>query len=165
MLSDLFDPRLLTKPLHGDFGPEDQLPKFLEHMRWPHGIQCPHCRSRNTIKFSKSQRKPEGRYIYHCRACRRQFTVTTKTPLHKTHVPMEKWLEAIAMIKRDSARTLKPADLMTHFGITRKTAQLMCRRLRQGMKAPFVRNLYVALRSYRNPEVIYRNLFPDLYTD
>ena len=78
---------------------------------------------------------------------------------------MKKWLEAIAMIKRDSARTLKPADLMTHFGITRKTAQLMCRRLRQGMKAPFVRNLYVALRSYKKPEVIYRNLFPDLYTD
>lgn len=117
------------------------------------------------MKFSKSQRKPEGIYLYYCRTCRLQFAVTTKTPLHKTHVPMEKWLEAIAMIKKDSARSLKADDLMRRLGVTRKTANLMCRRLRRGMRGPFIRSLYVALRSYKNPEMIYRNLFPDLYKD
>lgn len=78
---------------------------------------------------------------------------------------MAKWLEAIAMMRRDSARTLKPDALVSQLGVTRKTAHLMCRRLRLGMKGPFVRNLYVALRSYKKPEAIYCNLFPDLYEE
>jgi len=78
---------------------------------------------------------------------------------------MAKWLEAIALIKKDSARTLKPDVLMHCLDVTRKTAHLMCDRLRKGMKGPFVRNLYVALRSYKKPETIYRNLFPDLYEE
>lgn len=165
MRSDRFDPRLLTKALSGTFAPEDQLPKFLEIMRWPQKIRCPHCRSSNIRRFYKRHRKPEGRYLHQCRACRRQFTVTTGTALHRTHVPMGKWLKAIALIRNDSARTLKPAVLMSHLGVTRKTAILMCGRLRLGMKGPFIRNLYVALRSYKKPETVYRNLFPGLHTD
>ena len=165
MRTDRFAPERLTKPLRGEFAPEDQLPKFLEIMRWPRKIKCPHCRSMKIIRFCKSQRKPEGRYLYYCCACRRQFTVTTGTALHRTHVPMEKWLKAIAMIRKSSARTLKPAVLVRRLGVTHKTAQLMCSRLRQGMRGPFVRNLYVALWVYKTTEPIFRNLFPRLYQD
>jgi len=78
---------------------------------------------------------------------------------------MAKWLEAIAMIRGSSSRSLKATDLVRCLGVTRKTAHLMCERLRQGMRGSFVRNLYVALRSYKKPEAIYRNLFPDLYVE
>lgn len=75
---------------------------------------------------------------------------------------MEKWLRAIAMI-RGSSRRLKPAELVDSLGVTNRTAQLMCRRLRQGMRTSFIRNLYVALRLYKEPEAIFRNIFPHLY--
>lgn len=109
------------------------------------------------------QRKPEGRYLYSCEVHRHQVTVTTETALHRTHVGMAKWLEAIALIPRDSARSLKAGELAHRLGVTHKTARFMCRRLRRGMKGPFVRNLYVTLRSYPKAEVIYPNLFPYLY--
>jgi transposase-like protein len=113
-----------------------------------------------TLRAAK--RKPESRYLHFCRACRRQFTVTTGTALHRTHVPLEKWLTAITLIKATS-RELTAAALVRSLGVTHKTARLMCRRLRRGMKGPFLRNLFVALRAHKKPERIFRNLFPDLY--
>lgn len=162
MPSYRFSLDLFTKPWAGNYGPDDQVPKFLERMRWPRRIKCPHCHSTNVIRFEKPKRKPEGRYLYNCRACRRQFTVTTGTALDRTHVPMEKWLRAIAMI-RGSSRRLKPAELASSLGVTHRTAELMCRRLRRGMRTSFIRNLHVAMRSYKSPEAIFRNIFPHLY--
>ncbi|MEJ2009583.1 MAG: hypothetical protein P8Z30_15740 [Acidobacteriota bacterium] len=78
---------------------------------------------------------------------------------------MAKWLEETALIRDNTSYSIKPADLVPGLGVTFKTAQMMCRRLHQGMKTPFVPNLYVVLRSYKNPEDINRNLFPHLYED
>ena len=156
-----FDLRLLVTPLRGTFTREDQIPKFLEIMRWPNEITCPHCRSQRVMRFLRTHRKLESGYLYYCRRCRRQFAVTTCTALHHTHVPLEKWVRAVALI-RGSSRELTAATLARNLGVTYKTGLLMCRRLRRGMKGPFVRNLFIALRSYRTSE-IFHNLFPDLY--
>ena len=129
----------ILKPLQGTFDQDDQIPKFLELMRWPEGVRCPYCPSSKVTRLQKPKRKPEGRYLYYCRACRRQFTVTTKTALDHTHVRMAKWLDAIAMIRNRSSRRLKPAELEQSLGVTRKTSVLMCRRLREGMKKGFLR--------------------------
>ncbi len=153
----------ILKPLRGTFDQDDQIPKFLELMRWPGGLKCPYCSSSKVTRLQKPKRKPEGRYLYYCRACRRQFTVTTKTALDHTHVPMAKWLDAIAMIRNRSSRRLKPAELEQRLGVTRKTSRLMCRRLREGMKKGFLRNVRTALLKYKSPEAIFATIFPHLY--
>ncbi len=164
--TDRFDFHLLTTPLEGNFRLEDQLPTFLELMRWPKRITCPHCHSRNIFRFRKAKRKPEARYLYNCRACRRQFTVTVGTPLHRTHIPLSKWLEAIALIRTSrGSRNLKASVVMHTVGVTHKTAQLICRRLRRGMKGPFVRNLCTAMWMYKKIERIFRNIYPSLYEE
>ena len=143
--------RLLITPLRGNFTREDQIPKFLEIMGWPTKITCPHCRSLRVMRFLRTHRKLESGYVYYCRRCRRQFTVTTGTSLHHTHVPLEKWLRAIALI-RGSSRELTAATLARNLGVTYKTGLLMFRRLRRGMKGPFVRNLFIALWIQHYPE-------------
>ena len=156
-----FNRRLLSTPLKGNFTRQDQIPKFLEIMRWPKRITCPYCRSMKVTRFSTAARKLESGYLYSCRRCRRQFHVTTRTALHHTHVPLEKWLQAVALI-RGSSRKLSAGTLARNLGVTHKTGRLMCRRLRRGMKGPLVRNLFIVLRSYKTPE-IFQILFPGLY--
>ncbi|TAM80264.1 MAG: hypothetical protein EPN47_16020 [Acidobacteria bacterium] len=162
MLSDRYYQDLISRPWSESIDKEDQVPAFLERMRWRRGIKCPRCHSTGITRFKKPKRKPEGRFLYNCRVCHRQFTVTTGTALDRTHVPLEKWLRAIAMM-RGSSRNLKPADLVRRLGVTHGTAQLMCRRLRPGMKTSFIRKLHLVMRSARTPEVIFRNIFPHLY--
>ena len=155
----------ILRPLQERYDRDDQIPKFLEVMRWPKGIKCPFCRSAESTQFHNPKRKPEGRYLYYCRGCRRQFTVTTKTALDHTHVPMAKWLDAISLIRKQSSRRLKPVELQQSLGVTRKTAQSMCRRLRQGMKKGFLRNVRAALLKYGTQQAIFSNVFPHLYED
>ena len=162
MRGDRIDYRFLFRPFQGQFQPGEKIPKFLELMRWPGGISCPRCGSRRFSRFDKPKRQPEARYVYNCRACHRQFTVTTGTALHRTHVPLAKWLDAMALMK-GSSRNLTAGQLVCHLGVTHKTAQKMCARLRRGMKEPLLRNLAMAIRQQKNWEGIYRNLFPDLY--
>ena len=157
-----FHYRILTRPIREDYKPKDKIPRFLELMRWSGGIRCPHCRSPKVKRFRKAWKTHEGRYLYLCRGCRRQFTVTTGTALHHTHVPLATWLDAIALMKK-SSRSLRPADLVHRLGVTHKTAVLMCSRLRRGMKGLFLQRLALAIRHYKSWERIYRNLFPDLY--
>src|SRR6266567_4237297 len=120
MRADRFDHRLLSTALRGTFGRQDQIPKFLEIMRWPNKITCPHCRSQTVMRFSRTQRKLESGYVYYCRRCRRHFTVTTCTALHHTHVPQEKLLQAIALI-RGSSRKPTAATLARNLGVTHRT--------------------------------------------
>jgi transposase-like protein len=114
------------------------------------------------MKFRHAKRNYDARYIYFCRSCRRQFTVTTGTALHGTHVALRKWLDAIALM-RGTSRYLDVDEVSYHLAVTRKTARLVIRRLRRGMQGSFVRNLSAALAMYKRLEKIFRNLFPDLY--
>src|SRR2546425_434991 len=53
---------------------------------------------------------------------------------------------------RGSSRELTAATLARNLGVTYKTGLLMFRRLRRGMKGPFVRNLFIALWIQHYPE-------------
>ncbi len=102
--------------------------------------------------------------MYSCRDCRRQFTVTTKTALDRTHVPLAKWLEAIALAERQG-ENLKTRHLVRALKVTPKTARAMRRRLQRSQKDEFLVKLSAALKMYKRPEAIYRRLFPDVYEE
>ena len=55
--------------------------EYLEHMRWPTGVVCPHCSSLDAYKLEpKANSKSHVRDgVYKCKACRGQFTVTVGT--------------------------------------------------------------------------------------
>ena len=58
---------------------EDEARKMLEDIRWPDGLVCLHCGSKNVTRI---QAKPESKTrdgLIQCKDCRKQFTVTVGT--------------------------------------------------------------------------------------
>ena len=55
---------------------EDIARASFEKGRWPSGPECYHCSA-----ISKAIYMPKAR-LWHCKACRKQFSVTAGTPMH-----------------------------------------------------------------------------------
>jgi len=62
--------------------------KFFEKLIWAKGRLCPHCQCSRSYPLSGISSRPG---LYECAQCKRQFTVTTRTP----KLPLWKWLLAI----------------------------------------------------------------------
>lgn len=72
---------------------EDEARHILENIRWPSGIECPHCNSQNVTRISaKSEKIRDG--LIQCKECRKQFTVTTQTIMHRSHITLRQWVQA-----------------------------------------------------------------------
>ena len=70
----------------------------LEAILWPNGPICPHCKNTGAWAIQgPSVRKG----LYRCKQCRKQFTVTIGTVMHRSHLPIEKWLIAAELMKEN----------------------------------------------------------------
>jgi hypothetical protein len=80
------------------FQDENHCRRFLEAMVWPKGRICPACGYRRSIALNDRESGKRARPgLYQCSsgACRFQFTVTTRTPLHATKLPLRVWLSGL----------------------------------------------------------------------
>src|SRR5712671_6415033 len=73
------------------FGDDEKCRARLTELRWPKGVSCPRCQS-------KSISRVIDRDQYDCNACRYQFSVTSGTIFHDTHLPLTKWFLAIYLM-------------------------------------------------------------------
>jgi hypothetical protein len=66
---------------------------YLVSRRWPNGVECPGCGSKNVIYQEKHNR-------FHCgaRHDRRQFTLKTGTIFEESPIGPDKWLTAMWQI-------------------------------------------------------------------
>lgn len=72
---------------------EEEARNILEGIRWPDGPICPHCSNENVTRVkAKSKKVRDG--VIQCNACRGQFTVTTKTVMHGSHITLRQWIQA-----------------------------------------------------------------------
>lgn len=69
------------------FPTEDACRMYLASLRWPDGITCPVCGSKEVWV-----KKPP---VNRCARCRHDFTVTSGTLFADTHKPLRLWFEAI----------------------------------------------------------------------
>src|SRR5688572_31163804 len=82
-----------------DLGTEEECLAYLEGVRWPAGPACLKCgsvrvsKSVSTVKDRKTGKIVKPRYVYDCLRpqCGHQFTVTTGTIFHDTHLPLTNW--------------------------------------------------------------------------
>jgi hypothetical protein len=77
------------------FSDDDRCRRLLEAMVWPRGRLCPACgchRSTSLAGRDTGRRARPGLYQCSDQDCRQQFTVTTRTPLHATKLPLRTWL-------------------------------------------------------------------------
>lgn len=75
---------------------EDGARKLLEEIRWPNGAECPHCGEVGTAYPIRAGKARAG--LYECSGCEKQFTVTVGTVMHKSKIPISKWIAAFHMI-------------------------------------------------------------------
>ena len=112
---------------------------FLEAMRWPNGVKCLACNSdRITAITAKGKRNKKtgkvgpDRSLYQCKECRFQFTATTGTVYHDTHLPLHKWFLAIALIT-ESKKGISANQLKRALGVQYRTAWYLAHRIRKSM--------------------------------
>lgn len=108
------------------YGDDDRCRAFLEKLRWPEGVRCPRC------GFDKIS-QVKARSQFDCDSCRYQFSVTSGTVLHDTHLPLWKWFLAVYLMC-ESRKGMSANQLKRTLGVgSYKTAWYLCHRIRSAM--------------------------------
>lgn len=123
------------------FSDEESCLAYLEGVRWPTGVRCLACGSNKvskTVSAIKNRRTglvSKKRYLYQCieKTCQHQFTATTGTIFHDTHLPLPKWFLAIALLC-DAKKSVSAKQLQRHIGGSYKTAWHLNHRIRKAME-------------------------------
>lgn len=100
------------------FPDEETCHRYLEQMIWPSGRFCPHCGGVKSWSVSATGRRFG---LYECAVCGKQFTVTTKTPLHSTKLPLKIWFMAMYFMI-NSSKGVSSVFLAKWIGTSQKTA-------------------------------------------
>ncbi len=136
------------------FKTEDDCLDYIEKMRWPNGeLGCVHCGevghvskiTRHTGSKNKRQR------LYECGACGEQFSATSGTIFHKSHLPLTKWFMAIALIC-EAKKGISALQVQRHIGGTYRTVWHLCHRIREAMQdGGLLTGVVEADRTYMTP--------------
>lgn len=102
---------------------------FLEELRWPQGPFCPHCGSYAHWPLNGDSCGPG---LKECADCHKQYTVTTKTPLHATKLPLWTWIQAIYLVLTWS-KGISSVVMGRLLGTTQATAWRMGHAIREMM--------------------------------
>ncbi|MPY74310.1 MAG: IS1595 family transposase [Alphaproteobacteria bacterium] len=113
------------------FHNEEAAYAFVEARVWPKGRVCPHCGV--VDRSSKMQGKSTRIGAYKCYACRKPFTVKVGTIFEASHVPLNKWLQAMYLMCA-SKKGISSNQLHRTLGVTLKTAWFMSHRIREAMR-------------------------------
>ena len=109
------------------FPTEQAAVEWFESLRWPAGTQCPHCNSMNVAV--RESGKPMR---WHCRDCRKYFSVRTGMVMAQSRIPVRKWAFAI-YLHATSLKSVSSMKLHRDLRITQKSAWFMAHRIREAM--------------------------------
>lgn len=132
------------------FATQEACVNYLEAMRWPDGVICLKCDGRSVARYQTSETEREvknrktgeiqikrvpSRFVYQCtdKDCAHQFSVTTGTLFHDSHLDLEKWFNAVALMcnaKKGLSALQMKRDLKTAY----KTAWYLNHRIRKAMQ-------------------------------
>jgi transposase-like protein len=112
--------------LIAEFGSDDKCRARLTELRWPNGVTCPRCQSKSVSTIA-------DRGQYDCNACRYQFSVTSGTIFHDTHLSLSKWFLAIYLMT-ESKKGMSALQMKRTLCIAYETAWYLCHRIRAAMR-------------------------------
>jgi transposase-like protein len=98
--------------------------EFLVARRWPSGVICPRCGSKNILFLEKYNR-------WQCREghVSPQFTLKTGTPMEDSPIGLDKWLTATWQVV-NCKNGVSSCEIARAIGITQKSAWFMDHRIR-----------------------------------
>ena len=144
--------------LKQQFPTEASCRDFFEMIIWPEGRVCPHCSSNKSYVISGKTARPG---LYQCGKCHRQFSVTTKTPMHSTKLCLWKWLLATYCMV-NSSKGVSSIFMEKWIGVSQKTAWKICHAIREMMRPadpskPLLKNIVELDEKYIGGKPRYQN--------
>ena len=92
-----------------EFGDDDNCRRYIEVLRWRNGVTCPRCEKPATAISNRTQ--------YDCDACHYQFSATSGTIFHDTHLPLTKWFLATYLLC-ESKKGMSACQIQRTLGIS-----------------------------------------------
>lgn len=141
------------------FADVDKAHRWAVVLRWPNGIECPRCSSKEHSFIST-------RRMWFCKGCKKQFTVKVGSIFEDSPLGMDKWMLAVWLIVT-CKNGISSYEIASHLDITQKSAWHMMHRVRKAVQSgsfvklsgevevdePFIggkaRNMHVAERKRR----------------
>jgi len=117
------------------FATDEQCLEYIEAQRWPNGVRCLTC---GADKVSRIARKTEGKNkrtrLYQCLepSCKQQFSTTSGTIFHDSHLPLTKWFMAMALIC-NAKKGISAKQLERDLNVNYRTAWHLAHRIRKAM--------------------------------
>lgn len=111
------------------FQSPDKAREYLEALRWGGDPVCPHC---GTSGEHYATKKP-GVWRCHSKECRKDFSVTTKTVMESSHIKLNVWLQAFALMTA-SKKGISAHQIHRQLGVTYKSAWFLAMRIREAMR-------------------------------
>jgi transposase-like protein len=102
--------------------------EYLMARRWPQGVVCPKCGSKDVTFYEKYNR-------WHCRAKHEapQFTLKTGTIMEDSPIGLDKWLTAMWQVV-NCKNGVSSYEIHRGIGVTQKTAWFLDHRIRLAMQ-------------------------------
>jgi len=107
------------------YSTDDRCRELLERLRWPEGVECPRCKDRRVSRMKDYAR-------FECVGCEYQFTVTSGTIFHDSHLPLPVWFMAVLLLC-EAKKGMSAMQVKRTLGIAYKTAWYLCHRIRAAM--------------------------------
>jgi transposase-like protein len=126
--------------INAKFASDEDCLKYLQDLRWPDGIvRCPQCGNKDVKRVERSvtsKGKNKRGWFFLCgeKTCRAQFSPTSGTIFHDTHLPLILWFHAITLML-NAKKGISAAQLQRDLGIGGyKTAWYLNHRIREAMR-------------------------------
>jgi transposase-like protein len=102
---------------------------ILESILWPDGPVCPHC---GVVGHAYKTNRPG---VFRCaeKGCRKDFSVTMKTVMERSHIALHKWLQAFHLMA-SSKKGVSAHQLHRTLQIGYEAAWFMAHRIREAMR-------------------------------
>lgn len=122
------------------FATEEQCLAYLEAKRWPTGVRCTTCGAKDISRITrKVSKKTDNKRVqlYQCLepSCKQQFSATTGTIFNGSHLSLDKWYMAIALMV-DAKKGMSALQLQRHLKVNYRTAWYLAHRIREAMDEP-----------------------------
>jgi transposase-like protein len=101
--------------------------EYMKKVRWPAGvITCPHCQSEKNSFVST-------RKLWHCKDCKKQFTIRIGTIFEDSPITFDKWICATWLIA-NAKNGISSYEIGRSLGVCQKTGWFMLQRIRLAMQ-------------------------------
>jgi transposase-like protein len=110
------------------FSDADTCIQFLTPLRWPEGVTCPNCGSKEHSYLST-------RRVWKCKNknCHKQFSIRVGTIMEDSPLGLDKWLAAIWLIA-NAKNGISSHEVGRALGVTQKSAWFLLHRIRLAMQ-------------------------------